>query len=201
VYGSPEIGCVWTRTIDAVIEPVTLDDIKAHARVTDDASNDVLDRYIVAARNEAEDFMGRGLLTQTWKLLLDDFAHIIQLPMAAPLASVTSVKYYDADGTLQTLATSVYDTDTVSRPGRVVLKPNQSWPSLQSSKLNGRVEIVYVVGWTTADLVPERIKQGIRQFVTYLDLDRDGMEARALEARQAAERCWADRITWTAPEW
>jgi uncharacterized phiE125 gp8 family phage protein len=196
-----EVGCAWTRTVGPVLQPVSLEDIKAHARITDDASDSVLDAYIAVATQEAEAYMGRGLMTQTWKLLLSGFANVIPLPMAAPLASVTSVKYYNEDGTLTTLATSVYDTDTVSRPGRVVLKPDQSWPGLQSSRLNGRVEIVYVVGWTTEDAVPERIKQGIRQYVTFLDLDRDGLEARASDARLAAERCWSDRIWWTAPEW
>lgn len=210
MYGCPEIGCAWTRTVEPTSEPVALEEVKAHARITDDASNDVLDSYLVAARQEAEDYMGRGILTQTWKLVLDQFANIIPLPMAAPLqndpdaepdSTVPVVQYYDTAGALQTLADTVYDVDTVSRPGRIVLKPGQSWPSLQSEKRNGRVEITYVVGWTTAAAVPERIKQGIRQWVTYLDLDRDGAEARALEARQAAERCWSDRISWTPPEW
>jgi hypothetical protein len=72
---------------------------------------------------------------------------------------------------------------------------------VQSERRNGRVEIIYVCGWTSADAVPERIKQGIRQFVAYLDLDRDGLEPAALAARQAAERCWSDRISWTPPDW
>jgi uncharacterized phiE125 gp8 family phage protein len=205
----PEVGCAWTRTVEPVLSAVSLEDVKAHARITDDASNNVLDAYIATATQEAEAFMGRGILTQTWKLVLEGFANIIPLPMAAPLqndsgaspSTAVVVQYYDADGTLQTLATTVYDVDTVSRPGRVVLKPDQSWPSLQHSRLNGRVVITYVVGWTTADAVPERIKQGIRQYVTFLDVDRDGLEARANDAKLAAERCWSDRIWWTAPEW
>lgn len=194
-----EIGTAWTRSTAPTLEVMDLDSLKAHLRITDDASNAVLDSYLQTATDEAEQYLGRGLLTQSWTLLLDDFADVIPLPMAAPLQSVTSVKYYDTAGVQQTLATSVYGTDTTSRPGTVVLKPGQSWPSVQSDKRNGCVEIIYVVGWTSADLVPERIKQGIRQFVTYLDLDRAGIEVRALEARQAAERCWADRIHWTGP--
>ena len=196
-----EIGTAWSLTTAPTDEPVTVNDVKLQARITDDASDELLDFYRIAAREEAERFMGRGILTQTWTLLLDGFANIIPLPMAAPLQSVTWVKYYDENGTQQTLATSVYDTDTVSRPGRVVLKVGQSWPGTQTERKNGIVEIKYVVGWTSADLVPERIKQGIRQYVTYLDLDRDGMEVRAQDAKLAAERCWDDRINWVAPCW
>jgi uncharacterized phiE125 gp8 family phage protein len=196
-----EIGCSWTLQTAATLSALSLSDAKQHLRITDNASDLVIAQYIAAATEEAEQYMGRGLLTQTWKLQLDWFANVMPLPMAAPLQSVTSVKYYDTDGTQQTLSTDYYGTDTVARPGAVVLKPGQSWPSVQSERRNGRVEIVYVVGFTSADAIPERIRQGLRQFVAYLDLDRDGLEPLALNARQAAERCWSDRVTWTPPEW
>lgn len=200
-WASSEIGAAWTRTIGPTEELISEDEAKLHARITGSDSDQLIALYLASAREAAESYMNRGLLTQTWKLLLDGFANIIPLPMAAPLQSVTSVKYYDTAGVQQTLATSYYDTDLISRPGRVVLKVDQSWPAVQSERRNGIVEIVYVVGWTSADLVPERIKQGIRMYCTYLDLDRDGMEIRALEAKQAAERCWDDRISWSAPCW
>jgi uncharacterized phiE125 gp8 family phage protein len=196
-----EIGCSWTLQTSASGPALTLSDAKAHLRITDNASDLVVAQYIAAATEEAEQYMGRGLITQTWKLVLDWFPNEVQLPMAAPLQSVTSVKYYDEDGTQQTLATSYYDTDTVSRPGKVVLKPAQSWPSVQAERRNGRVEIIYVVGFTSDEAIPERIKQGLRQFVAYLDLDRDGLEPLALNARQAAERCWSDRVVWSPPTW
>ena len=196
-----DIGCAWMKTVEPTEEPISLEEAKAHARITDTASDTVLAGYIQTAREAAEAYMGRGLLTQTFKLVMDAWANIIPLPFAAPLASITSVKYYDDTGTLQTLATSVYDTDTTSRPGRVTLKPGQSWPSYQSERRNGAIEITYVVGWTSPDLIPQRIKHGIQQYVTYLDLDRDGMEQNALNAKQAAERCWSDRIYWTSPRW
>lgn len=196
-----EIGCVWTLVTGPSLPVLSVGDVKDHLRVTDTANDAAIASFIAAATEEAEQFMFRALMEQTWKVVFDWFANEMPLPMAAPLQSVTSVKYYDEDGTQQTLATSVYDVDTLARPGTVVLKPNQSWPSVQSDRRNGRVEIVYVAGWDAPEDVPERIKQGIKQFVAYLDLDRDGMEPQALAARQAAERCWSDRVAWSAPSW
>lgn len=190
----------WTRTTEPAIEPITLAEAKLHARITSTADDAALASYIGVARQAAEDVLNRGLLTQTWKLTLSSFADRIWLPMAAPLQSVSSVKYYDSDGTLQTLASTYYDTDTVSRPAALVRAANQSWPSLQSDRRTGRVEITYVVGWTAASLVPQRIRQGIRMYVAYLDADRDGLAEQASAARAAAEACWADRIEWQAPE-
>jgi uncharacterized phiE125 gp8 family phage protein len=196
-----EIGCVWSVTTGPTVEPITVEEAKKQARITDAASDGLIESYIISAREACESFMGRGLLTQTVKAVLEDFANVMPLPLAAPLQSITHIKYYDGDGTLQTLDTSVYDTDTLSRPGAVVLKVGQSWPALHGDRRNGRVEITYVVGWTTPALVPEQVKQGIRMYVTYLDLDRDGMEAGAQNARNAAERCWSDRIWWTPPRY
>jgi uncharacterized phiE125 gp8 family phage protein len=196
-----EIGARWKQSTAPVLSAVTVEDAKDHLRITDNTSDGAVAQFIAAATEEAEQYMGRGLLTQSYTLVLDWFVNEVELPMAAPLQSVTSVKYYDDDGTQQTLATIYYDTDTVSRPGKVVLKPGQSWPSVQSERRNGRVEIIYVVGWTSPELIPERIKQGIRQYVAYLELDRDGLEPLALQAKQAAERCWSDRVYWTPPTW
>lgn len=195
-----DVACTWTRTVDPVEEPISLEEAKAQARVTDESSDGVFDGYIQTARQACEDYMGRGLFTQTWRMVLEDFADVIPLPMAAPLQSVSSITYYDVDGVSQTLSTSVYDTDTNSRPGCVVLKVNQSWPELQSGRLNGRVTITYVVGWTATGSIPQLIKHGLLMYVTYLDLDRDGMEAGAQAARRAAELCWADRVTWVPPQ-
>ena len=183
-------------------EPITLAEAKAQARITDDHSNGLLRSYIQTAREAAEQILGRGLLTQTWRQERADFADVMWLPMAAPLqndagaspSTAPIVEYYDTDGTLQTLATSVYDVDTVSRPGRIVRAAGQSWPAVQCDRQAGRVRITYVVGWISPAEVPEQIKQGIRSYVTALDADRDGMHERAEEARFAAERCWMDRV-------
>lgn len=198
----------WTRTVAPVIDPVTLQEVKDHARITQSQGDATILRYLKAATEAAEQSMNRGLLTQTWQLTLRWFADVIWLPMAAPLqndplatggSTVPVVQYYDTAGTLQTLATTYYDVDTVSRPGRLLRAANQSWPGLQSGKLGGRVVITYVVGYTTAALVPERIKQGIRLYASWLDSDRDGMDPNGTRGRDAAESCWNDKVYAVEP--
>jgi uncharacterized phiE125 gp8 family phage protein len=189
----------WTRTVDPILLPIDLADAKLHLRMTQDTDDAAIQRYIKVATQTAEDYLSRGLLTQTWKLVLADFLTVMYLPMAAPLQSVTTVKYYDTAGTLQTLNNTVYDVDLVSRPGRIALAFGQAWPATVSAKRTGRVEITYVVGWTTAVAVPERIKQGIRMYVAYLSLDREGLEMGGEQARHAAEACWDDRVRYIEP--
>ncbi len=194
-------GCEWGLTTEPVIEPITVADAKNQCAVDVPDDNGLYDSYIIAARQAAEERMARGLLTQTWTLTLPRFADQIWLPMAAPLQSVTTIKYYDTNGVQQTLATSFYTVNTLSRPGSVVRAANTTWPTVQSDLLAAAVEITYVVGWTTAALVPERIKQGCRVYIGYCDLNRDGFTPRADQARQAAEACWNDIVTWKPPRY
>jgi len=194
------VGCEWVLTTPPAIEPITLRQAKAQCRIDLDDENALLDGYIVAARQAAEARLARGLLTQTWTLTVPSFAERIWLPMAAPLQSITSITYYDANGAQQTLATTAYTVDTTSRPGSVVRAANQTWPSVQSDRRVAAVAITYVVGWTSADLVPERIKQGCRLYIGACDADRDGFTKGADQARSAAQACWDDVVYWKPPQ-
>jgi uncharacterized phiE125 gp8 family phage protein len=197
----------YTLVTGPTTEPVTIDEAKRQARILTDDSDDLIDGYIRAAREAAEQYLGYGLLTQTWRLVLDGFYDEMPLPMALQLqnnalaspSTAVVVTYYDADGALQTLSSSYYLVDQNSRPGRVVRAPSMSWPATQADRLTGSVFITYVVGWSDADEVPQRIKQGMLSYITYLELDRDGTEPGALAARSASESCWLDTLEWVPP--
>lgn len=144
-----------------VLEPITEGEAVEHLNLSSaNVQTSRLHQCIRGARGSAEQYMGRGLLTQTWKYAQDVFGDEIWLPMAAPLQSVTTVKYYDTAGNLATLASSVYVVDTLSEPGRIFLAPSQTWPSLQSGRALA-VEITYVVGWTDPALIPPAIIDGL----------------------------------------
>jgi uncharacterized phiE125 gp8 family phage protein len=195
----PIVKVSWAMTVPPATEPVTLTEAKQHARISQTNDDAVITTFITVAREQAEEHMRRGILTQTWQLALDWWYEEIWLPRAAPLQSVTSIQYYDTAGVQQTLAASVYDVDSICRPARIVRKPGQTWPALQAARLTPRITVTYVVGWTGASLVPERIKQGIRAYVAYLDADREGMDQDAEKARMTAEYCWNDRVNWIEP--
>lgn len=198
----------WSLVTGPIIEPVTLDEVKQHARILYSDDDEVFYRFIGTAREAAEEALQRGLLTQTWQLALDWFYPVMFLPMAAPLqndplatpSTAPIVQYYDTNGTLQTLAPTVYTVDTTSRPGSIVRAANQVWPPVQMDRAASRVLITYVVGWTSADLVPARIKQGIRSYIAYLDADREGLEENQQRAYMAAQNCWLDKVSWIEPE-
>lgn len=181
------------------IEPVTLTEAKEQVRRDDTAADTFLTTAIKAARGWVEDYLSRAVLTQTWRYAQDEWTDEMILPRSAPLQSVTWVKYYDAAGVEQTLSSSVYLVDTMSEPGRIVLAPQQSWPTIQSRPL--AVSVQYVCGWTAAADVPDQVKWAVRLKVAALDADRgDGPKAEQARAEDAAMALLAPwRLWWRGP--
>ena len=141
-------------------EPVTVAEAKLHCRVDIDDLDASFTGWIAAARAAAETATQRRLITQTVEAKYADWpanGYGFWLP-GPPLASVTYVKYYGADGTEQTLSTDVYEVDTASEPGQVVLKPGQSWPTLYGDKANP-IRVRYVAGYSDATTMAAALPQ------------------------------------------
>lgn len=117
----------------------------AGAPSTNTTSDPYLAGLIAAARLWVEDTTRRALITQTWKLYLNAFDNAIEIPRA-PLQSVTSITYVDTAGATQTVAASVYTVDTDSVPGRVLLAPDQLWPTDVDDREKG-ICITFVAGY------------------------------------------------------
>jgi len=144
------------------VEPVSVDEVKAQARVDLADEDALIQGYIRAARETLERLLWRAFITQTLELTLDGWPEgsEIRLPRP-PLQSVTAVRYITEDGTLKTLDPALYVVDTASEPGRVVLKRGKSWPSETLAPAAG-VKVEYVAGYgDQASDVPEPIRQAI----------------------------------------
>lgn len=167
--------------VSAPEEPVvSLEDARRHMRVDtfqpeqthpDDAD---ITAFVQAATDEIDGrngWLGRALVTQTWKLLLDEFPGSfrfgcnrhgrIALPLP-PLQSVTSVKYIDADGVEQTLtADTDYRVVTDAEPGFVEPLYGKTWPSARDEA--NAVRITYVAGYgDSGDDVPALLRSYVK---------------------------------------
>jgi uncharacterized phiE125 gp8 family phage protein len=147
-------------------EPVTLVEAKAHLRLETSADDTYVTSLIVAARQYVEEVCWRGLIAQTWELTLDDWPSTDQIDLPrGEVTAITSVKYDDATGAEQTLASSNYTLDGYP-PARLVLKSSASWPDLDGEVL--AIRILFVVGWANAAAVPMPIKQAVLLLVSQL---------------------------------
>lgn len=156
--------------------PVELNDYKAHRRVLTNSEDEILNLYLSAATDWAEQFTRRALITQTWEVRTKEFPHQAAHPeMVLPrgkLQSVTSVKYLDLSDVEQTLASSVYEVDTTSDPGRVLLGYDQDWPDVLDYP--DAVRVRYVCGYgDTPATVPIAVRQAIMLAASHFDLVRE----------------------------
>ena len=144
----------------ATFRPFEVNEIKDHPalRISGTEQNAILDKMINSAVTAYEDYTEQILCRSTWDLYLEEFDDPIWTP--APLASVSSVKYYDTSNAQQTLSTDYYEVDiTNSLYGRIGLKYGQSWPSIYDRF--DAVIIQFLAGYASAAAIPQQIKDGL----------------------------------------
>lgn len=183
------------RTAGPVAEPLTLAEAKAHLRVTVNDDDTLITALISAAREACEDRLQRTLISTPWLLALDAFPDAIKLPMP-PALQVQSLQYFDATGTLVTLAGEDYELDPYSEPAYLVPAPGVAWPAIQTGRINA-VRVAYTAGYgATAADVPGPIKQWLRLAIG------DMYERRTRSAeRPAVPQGFADGLLDTYRVW
>ena len=170
------------QTVAPASEPITTAEAKAFLRVDSSDEDTLIGTLISTARQVVEDFTGRAIISQTWKLTLDKWPidcegwpwwevgsatnRTILLPRS-PLASVTSVKYYPDDLSAQaTLSSSAYHVVSGTLPGAVILKASENWPALDIRP--DAVEIIFVAGTADATTTPKQLTHAILLLVAHL---------------------------------
>ena len=158
-------------------EPITLADAKLHLRVENIDEDALIESLIAGAREAAEAFTRRALVTQTWDLKLDGFPAYIEVPLP-PLVSVTSLAYVDSNGATQTMTvTTDYLVDApagpYAAPGRVTLPFGRIWP-IPIQQANA-VALRFVAGYGDPGDVPEGIKAAIKLTVGHLYANRENV--------------------------
>ncbi len=138
-------------TVAPATEPVTRDEAKQHCRIDTTADDTYIDSLIVGARELVERLTRRALITQTWRLVLDNWPGSMRdewwngtrdgaLSMIdsaeveirkGGFISVSSVATVNEDATTTTWDSSNYYTATKNGMGRLVKKAGQTWPLMR----------------------------------------------------------------------
>lgn len=148
------------------LEPVSLDDIKAHLRVDHDEEDDLLTAAIVAARSHVEGATRRVLIEQAWRLHLDRWPRkrLLRIPVA-PLVSVDAIRVRTGDGGPVVIDADDYAVDAASVPGRLVLSGDVPSPVARSTNA---IEIDVTAGYgALATSVPSPLRHAIRMLVAH----------------------------------
>lgn len=140
------------------VEPISLAEAKLHARVDDSDRDTLITVFIKSAREAAEHELGRALITQTWRLTLDEFPEAeIELPKPKVL-SIVSVGYVDASGVDQVVSSANYTLDSAQLPGWVLPAEDFDWPATRAIANAVRVDFTAGYGPAATD-VPASVRQ------------------------------------------
>lgn len=162
--------------------PVGLDEIQAHLKLEDEefeAEQSLIEVYASAATQWAEMLNGRKFLLQACQETFDAFPAMFK-PIHAPLAAVSSILYLDANGTEQTLSSSLYRLDADPNQARITPAYGCSWPS--THPVIAAVTLNYTAGYGSGNTsVPEIKRNAILRLVATLYENRGNLTPLRIE--------------------
>jgi uncharacterized phiE125 gp8 family phage protein len=170
-------------------EPVHIDEVLSHCRISNRLQDSVIERYARAARRKVENDARLQLMPATWRMAIDEFPYqwnvdrqndlyqvrqdgrntwalqqVIEMPMA-PLQSVVQIAYQDLNGQTETVDPTTFQVDTISRPGRVLPTYGLVWP-IALLEANA-VQIDFVSGFAGRAAVPDNLVLAILELVAH----------------------------------
>ncbi len=157
------------------VEPVTLVEAKQFLRIEDSAEDSFIDTLITAARLHIEGTTGRALISQSWRVVYDNWPsdRTIRLPVA-PLISLSAITAYDVDGNATSLALAQFQPESRTAPASIFLPrlPSDAPPLRERAG----IEVDYIAGFGSAPGdVPSDLRQGILMLVGYWFEHRDAV--------------------------
>ena len=120
-----------------VESPITLEEIKDHLQIArgETGEDETLKGLRAASIEMVQNYTGRKLMTQEWKVYFDDWpdGDYMELPFT-PLMSTgvqsTGIKFTDSTGSSTSpFGSTAWSIDYVSEPPRIVLENDESWPT------------------------------------------------------------------------
>jgi uncharacterized phiE125 gp8 family phage protein len=162
-------------TSSPAVEPVTVAEVKAQARIDGTAEDALIASLILTSRLHVEAALGLALITQSWRWSFDRWPVEPSLPMPLrPVQAITSVKVLAADGTPATIAASDYVLEGDGLPPRIV-RTGALFP--QPGRAVAGIEIAFTAGFGAAAAdVPAPIRQAVLLLAVHWYDHRDPLE-------------------------
>ena len=146
---------------------VSLSEAKKDLRINGNYADSTLLTMIAAAQDYVEGICGLHTTSRTTVIYMNSWpTRKTTLPIS-PIQSVSSLKYLDGDGNLQSVASSIYTLMDDEYEPRVYKKASQSWPNNLSDEYE-RIFLTVVSGYgDSANLTPPAVRYAIRFLINH----------------------------------
>jgi len=104
----------YVKRIGSTTRPISLQIAKDHLKVGD-TEDTLVGIYLDASIRAVENKIQRSLMSSEHELYCKTWEQFLNLQQY-PVSSINSIKYYDENGDLQTLATGTYNVQNFKRP-------------------------------------------------------------------------------------
>ena len=155
----------YTLTTQPAREPITAQEAADFLRIacsTDDLA--ALTGFVSAAREAVENFTGRALMVEGWKMVTDGWCSGVLMLDRSPLVAASAVKYYaDGQTSLTTLDPGSYVVITGTTPGRVQITADL--PALADRA--DAVQVDFTAGVTDPGAIPPTLMHAVRLLVAH----------------------------------
>tara|TARA_R100000808_G_scaffold24227_1_gene55278 strand:- start:2097 stop:2675 length:579 start_codon:yes stop_codon:yes gene_type:complete len=137
----------------------TTAEAKDFLKVDTTADDTIIDNLVAAATESCQIYTNQYFINTVVTQYSDNWKEFYSL-YKSPVSSITHIKYYDKDDSLQTLAASNYILDDTYEPARIGIAVDGELPNV-ADRINA-VQVKYTVGYGTASTdVPEGIRTAI----------------------------------------
>jgi len=147
--------------------PVSVESCKLDLKIQHNADDTLLEDYIAAAAalvGGKSGIVGKVLTAEIWELKLSSASGCVVLPLS-PVQSITSISYFDAENTAQTLDVADFYLYGDEDSALIEPKTNVVWPAVYARR--DAITIRFVAGFGTADDIPKNITRAIRLIVAH----------------------------------
>jgi len=181
--------------------PVTLEDAKAHLRITDTSEDSIVEALLQASCDTIENETRRALMAQQWEMHLDQFPTVttygvpyIDLPFP-PCLTVDEIAYRDSSGGYVAVDPVSYrvalPTGPRAMPARIWPPNTLYWPQLYSGEMDS-VKVTFTAGYLNTppdagQAFPPALRAAILLMLGDLYCNREGTMATTVKPSPTVE--------------
>lgn len=148
------------------VEPLTVDEVKAHLRIDHCHEDMLLASLIASSRLHIEAALDLALISQSWSWTLDAWpdSHVLELPLR-PVHSVEAIRVAAENGTKVQLSPDRFLVDGAIFSSRII-STSGGWPQPSVPALGIEVAFTAGFGGEPSD-VPQPIRQALLMLVAH----------------------------------